>query len=43
MKRRVTEKGEGGQKVGMYKQEMGISLYINAVLLYRRKKIKSKR
>jgi len=26
----------------MYKQEMGISLYLNAVLLYRRKKIETK-
>ena len=33
---------ESGQKVGMYKQEMGINLYVNAVLLHRRKKIETK-
>jgi len=27
----------------MYKQEIGINLYLNAVLLYRREKIRTKR
>jgi len=36
-------KRESGQKFGMYKQEIGINLYLNAVLLYRKEEIKTKR
>ena len=36
-------KRKSGQKFGMYKQEIRINLYLNAVLLYRKEKIKTKK